>query len=52
MTMFAANGNARTFDYQAGDVGYVTVSTNVVIDTIRTVFTSSELSIGKQRSLH
>ncbi|TDF93204.1 oxalate decarboxylase family bicupin [Paenibacillus piri] len=23
MTVFAANGNARTFDYHAGDVGYV-----------------------------
>ena len=23
MTVFAAQGNARTFDYQAGDVGYV-----------------------------
>nr|WP_235616252.1 cupin domain-containing protein [Lysinibacillus parviboronicapiens] len=23
MTVFAANGNARTFDYRAGDVGYV-----------------------------
>ena len=23
MTIFAANGNARTFDFQAGDVGYV-----------------------------
>jgi oxalate decarboxylase len=23
MTVFAASGNARTFDYQAGDVGYV-----------------------------
>jgi len=23
MTVFAAAGNARTFDYQAGDVGYV-----------------------------
>jgi len=26
VTIFAANGNARTFDYQAGDVGYVPVS--------------------------
>jgi oxalate decarboxylase len=26
MTVFAAQGNARTFDYQAGDVGYVPVS--------------------------
>ena len=23
MTVFAAQGNARTFDYHAGDVGYV-----------------------------
>ncbi len=23
MTVFAANGTARTFDYRAGDVGYV-----------------------------
>jgi oxalate decarboxylase len=23
MTVFASNGTARTFDYQAGDVGYV-----------------------------
>ncbi|GJJ10007.1 hypothetical protein Clacol_004233 [Clathrus columnatus] len=23
VTIFAADGNARTFDYQAGDVGYV-----------------------------
>ena len=23
MTVFASGGNARTFDYQAGDVGYV-----------------------------
>jgi oxalate decarboxylase len=26
MTVFAAEGNARTFDYQAGDVGYVPIS--------------------------
>jgi oxalate decarboxylase len=26
MTVFAAEGNARTFDYQAGDVGYVPTS--------------------------
>ncbi|HUI96697.1 MAG TPA: cupin domain-containing protein [Xanthobacteraceae bacterium] len=26
MTVFAAEGNARTFDYQAGDVGYVPMS--------------------------
>ena len=25
VTIFAADGNARTFDYQAGDVGYVPV---------------------------
>ena len=23
MTIFAASSNARTFDYQAGDIGYV-----------------------------
>src|ERR1700749_3358171 len=26
MTVFAAEGNARTFDFQAGDVGYVPIS--------------------------
>jgi oxalate decarboxylase len=26
MTVFAAEGRARTFDYQAGDVGYVPMS--------------------------
>ena len=26
MTLFASEGNARTFDYQAGDVGFVPAS--------------------------
>jgi hypothetical protein len=26
MTIFAASSNARTFDYQAGDIGYVPAS--------------------------
>lgn len=26
VTIFAAEGNARTFDYEAGDIGYVPVS--------------------------
>ncbi len=40
MTVFAAEGNARTFDYQAGDVGYVPLSMphyveNTGSDTLR-----------------
>ena len=26
ITLFAANGNARTFDYQGGDIAYVPAS--------------------------
>lgn len=26
MTLFASSGNARTYNYQGGDVGYVPVS--------------------------
>ncbi|MBO4223822.1 oxalate decarboxylase family bicupin [Bradyrhizobium neotropicale] len=32
MTVFAAEGNARTFDYQAGDVGYVPKSMSHFIE--------------------
>lgn len=49
-TLFAASGNARTFDYEAGDVGYVPVSTNVLIETI-ILFANSELLIEKLWSL-
>jgi oxalate decarboxylase/phosphoglucose isomerase-like protein (cupin superfamily) len=40
MTLFAASGNSRTFDYSAGDVGYVPPSfghyvENVGNDTVR-----------------
>jgi oxalate decarboxylase len=34
MTVFAAEGNARTFDFQAGDVGYVPVSMSHFIENI------------------
>jgi oxalate decarboxylase len=34
MTVFAAQGNARTFDYQAGDVGYVPKSMPHYIENI------------------
>jgi oxalate decarboxylase len=34
MTVFAAQGNARTFDYQAGDVGYVPKSMPHYVENI------------------
>jgi len=34
MTVFAAEGNARTFDYRAGDVGYVPMSMSHFIENI------------------
>jgi len=36
ITVFAAGGNANTFDYQAGDVGYVPVSDGHYIENIGT----------------
>ena len=34
MTVFAAEARARTFDYQAGDVGYVPMSMSHFIENI------------------
>ncbi|KAF8526080.1 RmlC-like cupin domain-containing protein [Hysterangium stoloniferum] len=34
VTIFAANGNARTFNYQAGDVGYVPVANGHYVEHI------------------
>jgi oxalate decarboxylase len=34
MTAFASSGNARTFDYQAGDVGYVPFAMGHYIENI------------------
>ncbi len=34
MTVFAAEGNARTFGYRAGDVGYVPMSMSHFIENI------------------
>ncbi|KAF8526323.1 oxalate decarboxylase [Hysterangium stoloniferum] len=34
VTIFAANGNARTFNYQAGDVGYVPVANGHYVENI------------------
>jgi len=34
VTIFAANGNARTFDYQAGDVGYVPPTNGHYVENI------------------
>jgi oxalate decarboxylase len=34
MTVFASNGRARTFDYQAGDVGYVPFATGHYVENI------------------
>ncbi|GED61377.1 oxalate decarboxylase family bicupin [Brevibacillus formosus] len=36
MTVFTGNGNARTFDYQAGDVGYVPFATGHYIQNTGT----------------
>ena len=30
MTVFLGNGTARTFDYRAGDVGYVPFATGII----------------------
>ena len=34
MTLFASEGNARTFDYQAGDVGFVPASFGHYVENI------------------
>jgi oxalate decarboxylase/phosphoglucose isomerase-like protein (cupin superfamily) len=34
VTLFAASGNARTFDYSAGDVGYVPPSFGHYVENI------------------
>ena len=36
MTLFASEGNARTFNYQAGDVGFVPASFGHYVENIGT----------------
>lgn len=45
MTLFASSGNARTFNYQAGDIGYVPASYGMFILPTSLVGTDTLLQV-------
>ena len=54
ITLFAASGNARTFDYQGGDIAYIPgsygkLSDNLVLFSVSGSLTSSHCNV---RPLH